>query len=108
MCVVAASPNDKQVTSYLLKGHGMTDNSASRPGRRLRAVDVERLENTSFVSALGLQANGTEHQAACNGCTVASCIGITCTGGGACVTAGPCLVLTLATPGPCVGFSAAA
>jgi hypothetical protein len=78
--------------------------STSRPSRRrLTAVDVERLENTSLVTGLGL----VDH-VDCAGCTVATCIGVSCTGGGQCVTGGPCLVMTVPVLGPCVGFSGAA
>lgn len=100
----------------------MPERTPSLPRRRLRAVDVERLENTSFAGALGLggapaagscvafscqSADTTAGSVPCNACTVASCVGITCTGGGQCVSAGACVAMTV-TAHPCDFVSNAA
>lgn len=51
--------------------------------RRLKAVDIERLENTSFASAAGL-AGGPQAQAdslGCQQCSVVSCVAYSCNSG---------------------------
>lgn len=59
--------------------------------KNLKASDVERLENTSFASALAA-ADGSSHEAhAAGDCGVVSCVGISCNGiGSVCTGVGVC------------------
>lgn len=49
--------------------------------RRLKAVDIERLENTSFASAIGLAGVPHADSTGCQQCSVASCVAMSCNSG---------------------------
>lgn len=58
--------------------------------KNLKASDVERLENTSFASALAA-GDGSGVAAHADDCGVVSCVGISCNGvGSVCTGVGVC------------------